>query len=430
MVHEDTPEGVTTEDAGSGLALRFRDSAWGVTLPEGWRRVESLEDDLWLWELDGVATARVRIRRAPRVQVEIDVVNLSGDVATLFGPRVVLESDWAVVRWFAGSAGEVVLATSQETSVWVQLRGSCVADGDGFTVFAEPLLLRPGQASSAVWRREVLPADVIPTEPAWVPRQRYFRRGDALEVDHTDAALAGEGLDIGTTSEGSRVEGPAGLHHLAFLDARGTALVEVGWFVPLDALADSVLVERGLDPNLKAWLLAATPTGMDDVDALDIALAEALEDPSPWGVMAGMRAATLTDLPVDADVRRAAQRVWEGEPDVHVRRMILTHALISGWEPVVTGTWMQSFDADEAMIPSLDMLATIGFGRITSTPLQHGGREVLLARWWLAAHGESARTLEWEHAVDTARARLMCALSETRYAHDDVAWLLAENLLT
>lgn len=429
MTVEDQPAPVRVTDDGIGVTLRFDDSTWRVRLPPQWRRAGSDEDDLWCWELPGVAGARVRLRRAPRIQLEMDVINHAGDVTALHGPQVRLVPDGTVVPWFAGSAGEVVTATASGTSVWVQHRGSCVPEEQGFTAFAEPILLRPAQAVSAVWRRHVLPPATIAAEPVWVPHQRYFPRDESLQVVHTDAALTGTGLDVTTTSEGSEVAGGVGLHDLAFLDARGTALVEVGWFNPLGMLTADALASAQPDPNLAAWLLSATPGGIGDVDALDIALAEALEQPSVWGVMAGVRAATLTDLPVGNDVRRAAQAVWRDTTDAHGRRLLATHALISGWEPGLASHWAMSLGPDPAAAPAQEMLASIGFGRITTSPLQHGGREVLLARWWLAGHGESALTAEWEHAVDTARARLLCALSVAPDA-DDVAWLLAEAILT
>ncbi len=431
-LREDRPGTVLADINRAHLVLRFDEVTWRIATPEAWRRASSDEDDLWCWELPGVASARVRLRRAPRIQVEVDVLNRGADVATLHGPRVHLETvgtSATAVPWFAGSSGEIVVATSAETVVWVQHRGSCVAEDDGFTVFTEPLLLRPGQGISAVWRRNVLPPATIPVEPPWVPRRRYLPRGEPLEVDHTDAALTGSGLDVLTTSEGSSVEGRAGLHDLAFLDARGTALVEVGWFHTLEAITAETLILPGLDPNVAAWLLAANPAGVQDVDALDIALAEALENPSAWGVMAGMRAATLTDLPVTDDVRQAARVVWRGTLEDDERRLLATHALVSGWEPDLAGEWALAVGPGAAAMTAQQMLAAIGFGRITTSAPTHGGRDVVLARWWLAAHGESALAVEWEHAVDTARARLMCALSVVADG-SDVAWLLAEPLLT
>ena len=429
MTADDHPDPVTTQDEGQDITLRFSDSTWRIAMPEQWRRVASDEDGLWCWELPGMAEARVRLRRAPRIQLEMDVVNRGDVVAALHGPRVHFTSEGTTVPWLAGSAGEVVTASAAGTVVWVQHRGSCVAEADGFTTFAEPILLRPAQAVSAVWRRHVLPPATIAAEPAWVPRQRYFPRDEALQVEHTDAAVTGTDLDISTTSEGSEVRGGVGLHELAFLDARGTALVEVGWYNPPGTLTADALALPQLDPNVVAWLLAATPGGVGDVDALDIALAEALERPSVWGVMAGVRAATLTDLPVGDDVRRAAQDVWRDTTDADARRLLATHALVSGWEPGLAAQWAISVGPATAPVLAQDMLASIGFGRITTSPLQHGGREVLLAHWWLAGHGESALTAEWEHAVDTARARMMCALSVAPDAND-VAWLLAETILT
>ena len=76
-----------------------------------------------------------------------------------------------------------------------------------------------------------------------------------------------------------------------------------------------------------------------------------------------------------------------------------------------------------------EVLASVGLGRITTSPLGHGGRDVALAGLWVASRAESATAAEWERAVDTARARLLCSLS-TSPDPVDVAWLVAEALLS
>lgn len=413
---------------GGALRLVFPDGAWVISFPDDWLPVASDEDDLWCWEMAGVAHARVRLRRRPLTQLEVDVANLSADVVMVHPPTVTLSGAGVQVPWFAGSAGEVVNVLPRSSVLWVQLRGSCTAGGRGFSLFPEPLVLRPGQGSSAAWRRQLMPADTALPEPSWVPRQRYFRRGEPLEVVHSDAALMGLGLEITATVDGSSIEGPPGLHDLAFLDARGTSLVEVGWFDPLGQLAASCRTQPRLDPNLLAWLLATADGDAGDVDALDVALAEALEQPTSWGVLAGMRVVTLTDLPVAAEVRRAARQVWHEEPDEDLRRVLVTHALLCGWEPEMVGEWLQSMTTPQAR-GAQEVLALVGFGRITSAPLSHGGRDVALARLWLAARGESVASAEWERAVDVARARLKCSLSTSPDALD-VAWLIVETLLS
>ncbi|MGV8846171.1 hypothetical protein [Tessaracoccus sp.] len=413
--------------AEASLRLVFPDSVWTVTFPAGWQPVCSDEDDLWCWELEATAHARVRLRRRPQLQIEVDVVSLGADVAMLHPPSITTTSTGIQIPWFAGSTGEVLQVMPDASALWVQLRGACSPSGRGFAILPEPLVLRPGQGNSAAWRRHHVPAGSLPPEPAWVPRQRYFPMDEALDVVHSDAAVMGMGLNIATTAEGSCVHGSPGLHNLAFLDARGTALVEVGWFNSLTELVEACVALPGVDPNVRAWLLAAGPEGDSDPDVLDVALADALEIPTVWGVLAGMRIVTLTDLPVSAEVLHAAQCVWREDMDDHVRRLLVTYALLTGWQPVVVAEWLRNMGAapDNG---AQAVLASVGFGRITSSPLAHGGREVALARMWLAARGESAAAAEWERAVDSSRARLMCSLSTNPVA-EDVAWLLVESLL-
>lgn len=421
-------EDVEANADGQVLRLRFFDGSWDVCFPAEWVPAASDEDDLWCWAVTGVATARVRLRRRPHIQIEVDLMN-SGDAVTVAPPTVEYATTGAQVPWVAGSAGEIVSMLPHSTVLWTQQRGSCTARGGrAFSLFPEPLMLRSGQGASAAWRRHVLPVATLPPEPVWVPRKRYFRRDELLEVDHSDAALMGLGMEIGTTADGSAVQGPPGLHDLAFLDARGTALVEVGWFEPLQQLAASALRTPSLDAGLRAWLLSCVAEDDRDLDALDIALAETLEQPSAWSVLAGMRAATLTDLPVAADVRRAAHILWRTERDEQLRRLLVTHAVLTGWEPGVAAQWLQSIGSGTGVPEPWEVLSSIGLGRVTSAPLGFGGREVAMAGMWLASCGESAMAAEWEHAIDTSRARLLCFLSGSVVAVD-VAWLLAETLL-
>ena len=413
-----------------GVCFGFLDGTWDILFPVGWRPVSSDEDDLWCWNFEELR-GRIRLRRHPRIQLEVDVKNTGPDVAQVMPPQAELSPTECQVSWFAGSAGEVLRTLPDATVLWVQQRGSCVAGTEGCALFPDPVLLRPGQGASAVWRRTLLPPDLFVPEPDWVPRQRYLPHGEVLEVEHTDAALAGDGLEIITTVDGSEVRGDEGLHQLAFLDARGTALVEVGWFAPLTTLAGFGSAVAGADPNLVAWLLASGVDAAVDLDDLDVALAASLERPTAWGVLAGMRAVTRTELPVAAEVRDAARLAWESESDPHLRRLMIAHGLLCGWEPELVAQWLASglVGADDVLSAGpQDVLASIGFGRITSSTTLHSGRDVALAGMWLSAREESVMASEWEHAVDVARRRLMCSLS-SKPDTLDIAWLLAHSLL-
>lgn len=410
------------------LRLGCTGDSFEFHFPEGWSGVPSDEDDLWCWELPGIASSRVRLRRSPHIQFEVEVTNTAGEPAAIEAPTIIPHTVGTEVDWFAGSAGEIVHVLQDSTVLWRQLRGTCVARPGGFSPFPEPLRLQPGQAASSAWRRHHLPAGSLPPEPSWVPRQRYFQRGEVLEVSHSDAGLLGPEVEVRTTADGSEIRGPVGLHDLAFLDARGTAIVEVGWFDSLESLALAALQVPGLDPNVASWLNAGVAASDQDLDALDVALAEALEYPSAWGVLAGMRAVTLTDLPVAADVREVAPTVFQQETDAQLRGLLVAHAAMTGWEPQLAAQWMPSLHELPLSVQSPEALSRIGLGRVTSAPITYSGRDVALAAVWLASCPESAVAAEYERAVDTARARLMCHLSAFPEP-DEVGWLLAEALL-
>ncbi len=422
---------IVVTDHARGVGFAFPEGTWDIRFPSPWRAVASEEEDLWRWTAAG-CVGRIRLRRQPRIQLEVDVTNSGSDVAQVEPPLVALSPTGTQVPWFGGAAGEVLQTLPDATVLWRQHRGSCVARSAGFQLFADPLLLRPGQSVSALWRRNLAPPASLVPEPEWVPRRRYLPIGEAMEVEHADSAVSGASVHIESTTAGSEVAGDAGLHLLSFLDARGTATVEVGWFAPLEELATSPAVLTEADPNLVAWLLTAAVDAAGSLDDLDTALGEALETPSAWGVLAGMRAATSTDLPVAAEVRRAARVVWEAEPDPGLRMVLITHGLLCGWEPEVVQGWLAagSSHIDQVMSATpQEMLALIGFGRITSSTTVPAGRSVALAGAWLAACAESVMAAEWEHAVDVSRRRLMCALSSAPRAID-IAWLLTHSPLS
>lgn len=424
--HQLDAEMITVATHDTGLRVVLPEGEWRISFPAGWHRIASDEEDLWAWTL-GESVGRIRLRRFPRVQLDVDVTNAGASVAQLQPPVVELTPAAPQTAWFGGATGELLHAMPDATVVWVQIRGFCAPLDGGFRLLSEPLLLPAGQGASAAWRREVVPPAVTVPEPSWVPRVRHLPLGEALEIEHSDAALAAPGLELATSMEGSVVEGRAGLHEIVWMDARGTTTVEVGWFAPLEELAQSTEALADPDPNLVAWLLAAGAVGSPDLDALDVALAEAMEQPSAWGVLAGMRAVTGTDLPVAAEVRDAARAVWLTEADTSLRRLLLANALVSGWEPAVVEEWLCSREAVDDPVASMgpqEMLASIGFGRVTSSAHVHGGRSVALAEMWFGAREESFRGVEWGHAIRTARSRSMCALSLAPAARD-LAWLLA-----
>ncbi|MEO7588753.1 MAG: hypothetical protein ABIS84_12090, partial [Arachnia sp.] len=196
LVDDGDPGRIEARVLASGLSLEFDDSTWDFSFPADWRRVPGDEDDLWAWEVPGVVAARVRLRRHPRVQWEVDVANLGADVATVTTPTVAVTAPGALVPWFAGSAGEVVVALPGATVEWSQRRGSCAGHPGAFSPFPEPLVLRGGQAASAAWRRQVFPAAAQVPAPSFVPRRRYLPSGESLEVEHSDAALLGPGLHV------------------------------------------------------------------------------------------------------------------------------------------------------------------------------------------------------------------------------------------
>ena len=125
---------------------------------------------------------------------------------------------------------------------------------------------------------------------------------------------------------------------------------------------------------MAVWLLSQP--GLDEreqlLDRLDLALGDCLEFPGLWGVMAGLRAIQVTDLPVQDEVEAAAR----------------------------------GFNVEEALV----MRTTIDGAALTSHPSSaHTGftaREVVLTRVQLAGHPESPLHQELAEGLRVAEARL------------------------
>lgn len=411
-----------------------------LSLSPEWRAGQAEDADEFVWDLPGRARFRFRVRRAPAFGVDADLHNLTDDVAHLDSPRLVLTSVEPVVAWLAGSAGEVIVADPDGALVLTQRRGACssVSDprGVGVALFQQPVLLRAGQAVGSTWVTSSVPAGRVPPEAAWLPVQRYVEVGEPVELEFPDGAIVAPGLRATTDPVDARTSlaGPPGLHSVTLVDARGSSSFEVGWFRPLPEQVADALAVPDLPADLEAWLRAFSLVDQD-LDALDVALGRALESPSLWGLLAGLRVAAFTDLPVDADLREAARGLVAEQPRSEAIPILAAHSLRLGQD---LGLADELFYPPPGPLPeawrllggpgdvSQQLLADVEFGRVSSEPPRYGGRQVALAELWLASRPDSAVHVELGLAVDRARRRLMAAMSGQPDPRE-LAWLLVAH---
>jgi len=362
-----------------------------VDAPEGCVRVPTGEPGRWVFTASDLL-AEVRFRSGQRAALEFTLQN-RGQVAVQ-APGFLFAVEGCEIGWLSGATGRMLL----EGAAWVMLSGWCIEGGTGpqgrvARVFGDRTSLAPGQRVWSRWRLYL--GHEIPSLPAWVPPERYLPEGEAVEVPDLDVACTGEGLGVETVDDGSLVRGPVGCHELTVHGPTGVSGVEVGWYFPTDQLVRQALDRTGERADLTAWLLTwllAQP-GLDErenlLDQLDLALGDSLDTPDLWSVLAGMRAAQITDLPIEAEVEAAAS-----EFNVEA-------ALAAG-------------------APARDAVLT---GHPSSLRPGCTARDVTLARFRLFGTPEPPNQQELEYGLRVAEARLRCVLSADPEP-EGVAWLL------
>lgn len=385
----------------------------------------------------GLGPVRLEVRQHQGAAASLDVVltNTGGTETTTAG----LLLDWdpdCPVAWLSGSVGFVVAPGG--TAVWRMLSGWCSdarnpVSGPAARLFGETVRLAPGQRVWSRWRREPVERGAVPL-PAWVPERRHLPEGQEIEVRDLDVALSGTDLTFRTTDEASLVQGRVGLHQLAVHGPNGVAEVEVGWYHPMQWIVPSALdrcFDRDVEAWLLAWLLSQPGLGNDDaqLDRLDVALGASLEEPTLFGVLAALRAASSTELPLGDDPLQAATRFLADHPGSDDGAVVAIAALLSGGvdlaaelcrEPGGPAWSLLAADGDGGVA---ELLATLEFGLPSSAPPTYTARDVTLARLWLASRPESPHHVELAAVADAAASRLKCALSR-RADPLAVAWLL------
>ena len=359
--------------------------------PEGCKPLPPEEPGLWAFESRGLL-AEVRFRPGKREALEFSLQGLGEAVVETQGFRFVVEG--CVVGWLAGATGRMLL----DGAGWVMLSGWCseggvVPDGLVALVLGESAGLVPGRRVWSRWR--LYPEHEIPSLPAWLPPERYLPEGEVIEVPDLDVACTGSDLVVETVDEGSAVRGPVGCHELAVHGSNGVSFLEIGWYLPLEQMVPRALARAGNRPDLEAWLLTwllAQP-GLGErerlLDRLDLVLGSCLETPDLWSVLAGVRAAQITDLPIRYEVEAAA-----------------------------SGFSVEEALAAERPIDGAALISHPGSARVDFTP-----REVTLTRFRLAGNPDSPAHLELETGLRSTEARLRCVLS-TDPDPEAVAWLL------
>lgn len=405
-----------------------------LQLPQGWERVTPEDPDEFTWAL-GAATMRVRLREAPRFGLDVEVHNGDPD-ETFIGatPVLVLRSPGPRLPWLAGATGQVLLPEVDGGAVFRQWRGHCGAPPGGgagdIALFGDAVWVRPGQSIGSGWRLEPA-AGSLPEDPSPLPERRFVTEGDGIELFAPDAALSAPGLTEATEGETTLLTGPIGVHEVRLSDARGTTVFEVGWHLAPDEIADEART-RATSPDITAWLTVAANQRqhLDDpatLDELDMMLATALEAPTPWAVLAALRAAAVTELPVGAEAMAAAADLLDADPDSELAPLLwaqgMAHAAVPGaTQGTPAADWWDVLTRDDEELRHR-VLDWVDHGRVTSVPPAHGARGIALACLWLATREVPVGQHEVVRAATRTFARLL-AIHSVDPDPVEVAWLL------
>lgn len=402
-------------------------------LPPGWHRL-ARPDESSLDFGQGELVMRVRVRPEPRFGIEVEIDNTATeDLLVTDSPLLVLGSDAPMVAWLGGATGQVVLPTPGGVGWFRQWRGNCSPPpagtaADGIAIFGDGGWVRAGQSIGAGWRLEVL--ETVPPEPVWLPERCFVTEGDVIEVVAPDAAVSAAGLRDASEGDSTILTGPVGRHEVHLSDARGTTRIEVGWHLqPSEVAAEAVGAAAGDD--LTAWLhVAGSARGLEDraaLDELDMLLGQAFEEPTPWGVLAGLRAAATTELPLAGEATAAADALLAADPGSELAPILLAQGVPVTVGPESAGgrpamDWWRVLTGDDESLRHR-VLEWVDYGLPSSLPPVHGARGVALACLWLAVHEQSEGQLEVARATVRTFARLL-AIHSVDPDPQEVAWLL------
>lgn len=423
----ETPAGFRVENLPAPMDwLEFR-------LPDGWVRLAADEPEV-LGFGQGELGLRVRVRHVPRFGLDVEIDNHSEqDLLVGESPVVVIHSAGPQLPWLGGATGQVVMPTPSQVGVFRQWRGNCApppggSAADGIAIFGDGGWIRSGQSLGAGWRLEL--HEGLPAEPGWLPERCFVMEGDAIDILAPDAAVSVVGVQESSDGEATTLLGPVGVHEVRMSDARGTTRFDVGWHLQPDEIAAEALGSAD-SHALTAWLhVAGSARRIEDrssLDELDMLLGESFEEPTMWGVLAGMRAAATTELPVSGEAAAAADALLAADPGSELAPILLTQGVVvtvgpesavgrpaMDWWAILTG-------ADENLRHRV--LDWVGYGVVSSLPPVHGARGVALACLWLATHEQSEGQLEVARATVRAFAHLL-AINSVAPDPEEVAWLL------
>ena len=407
-------------------------SAFELRLPPGWVPFGDGTDEEEALFFDAPMRLRVLLRSMPRAGIDIEVANTGESPVLVESPALVLETPGPQLPWLAGATGRVLLPGADGGGVWRQWRGYCSAtdDGAGISVLGGSAWVPPGMAIGVGWRLEPSSTGSLPEDPAWLPERCFVPEGEQIVLRAPDSALTAPGLGVQQVGDDTVLTGPAGVHRVTLSDARGTTGFEVGWHPPLEVVA---MTAAALTPDAgqAAWLdLGASEFvrrgDLPWLDNLDRLLGASLESPNMWGVLAGFRAAVLTDLPVRAEAEAAAHSLIALQPDSDLGPILIAlgeeqlrpRGCVTGPSADWWGVLMRDDDRLRDRV-----LEWVDHGRITSRPPTHGARGVALASLWLATRERGEGLLQVAQAIERTTSRLL-AINAREPDGEELAWLL------
>lgn len=386
--------------------MRVHDISVALHVPEPWRPVP--DEDHLRWSHPTGARLVAKVRAGDRTRLELTCLPAES-VAHLPPPTVTLDSEHPLVGWLAGASAEVVALTPSGPVHAVQRRGFCSGTLAELGLFPEPLVVAPGHPLTSHWVVERLPGDLLtlPPEPDWVPGARYLADGEELELCCPDGVVTGVGFQ--ECDDGFRLVDRPGLHVAEVGGPTGITRLEVGWF------ADWRLLLAGARARAEGdlWCYLTSLCAQPDLDELDVRLAQALEEPTLWAVLAAGQAVGLGLIGWE-QARRAAERTLP-TLDLPGKLALVARGLAEVGCVVGERLGARAYEG----------LARFGFGRLVTGYPDGAERELLPVGFWLAGLGEGPLGVRVGAMLARASARARCRASET-FDPQAVAWLSLE----
>lgn len=258
---------------------------------------QSLDDQTWF--ADGLEL-RLTVNEGPNQSILLFTLSNSSDSPLRAKMPDLRLSGSAPIVWWMGSGLDYVAHLGPDL---VQVLRPT---GGGFLARMTPqrhlvvtstqeLTLSPGQEHLTIWRAGTLTSpDQLRTDlaPHWYPATPVVEQGQEITLSHPDGVVQAATLEVEVNFPDFVLRKGRGIHLVNVLGPSGDRSLRLGWAKDLAGLvAEALSAEAQLPSDLEAWFLVwqMSSTGRfsnQQLDLVDLKIAQSLEDPSPFALAA------------------------------------------------------------------------------------------------------------------------------------------------